>query len=92
LDLAAPEWRKRILSTSNINKSINLLEKYRWSSYLDYIGKKNFPSVTQRKFLEEFFDGPEQYRKDTMKWLKNLSTSNVNRLKEIKTLTLEKVD
>ena len=35
-------------------KQTKFLENYRWSSYLDYIGKKNFPSVTSRKFLLEF--------------------------------------
>jgi putative transposase len=64
---------------------IEFLENYRWSSYLDYIGKKNFPSVTQREFLNEFFERPEQYRKDTLKWLKEMDLGN----EEIKKLILE---
>src|SRR4030043_167877 len=47
-------------------------EKYKWSSYQDYIGKQNFPSVTQRDFLLKFFGGSEQYKKDTLKWLKQM--------------------
>jgi len=50
---------------------------------LDYIGKKNFPSVTQREFLSEFFNGPEGYKKDTIEWLKEMD------LGQIKHLTLE---
>src|SRR3989344_8067514 len=49
LDLIVPEWRNREIK--NLDKALEFLENYRWSSYLDYIGKKNFPSVTQRDFL-----------------------------------------
>ena len=50
-------------------KGKEFLENYRWSSYLDYIGKKNFPSVTSRKFLLEFWGGEINYQKETEKWL-----------------------
>ena len=84
LDLKFPEWRNYGGSTSiDWRGAVGFLEKYRWSSYLDYIGKKNFPSVTQREFLTEFLGGPEQYRKDTIKWLKEMD------LEEIKNLILE---
>ena len=59
------------------------LENYRWSSFQDYIGKKNFPSVTQREFLLEFFEGSPNYKKDTLKWLKEMDWE------EIKQTTLE---
>lgn len=86
LDLKFPEWRSKEIK--NYKEAMKFLENYRWSSFPDYIGKKNFPSVTQRKFLLEFFEGPEQYKKDTIKWLKEmdleefkeLSTSDVDRL------------
>ncbi len=86
LDLKFPEWRnyRGLTSIDWAKGAAGFLEKYRWSSYLDYIGKKNFPSVTQREFLTEFLGGPEQYKKDTMKWLKEMD------LEEIKHLTLEK--
>jgi putative transposase len=81
LDLKFPEWRDRELK--NYQEAMKFLESYRWSSFPDYIGEKNFPSVTQRDFLLEFFEGPEQYKKDTIKWLKEID------LEEIKDLTLE---
>ncbi|MBI5147648.1 MAG: transposase [Parcubacteria group bacterium] len=81
LDLKYPEWRDREIR--NYKEAVNFLESYRWSSYLDYIGKKNFPSVTQREFLNEFFEGPENYKKDTIKWLEEMG------LEEIKDLILE---
>ena len=81
LDIKFPEWREREIK--NYKEAMRFLENYRWSSFLDYIGKKNFPSVTQREFLNEFFGGPEQYKKDILKWLKEMD------LEEIKDLTLE---
>ena len=81
LDLIMPEWRKREISDSK--EAMKFLGKYKWSSFQDYIGKKNFPSVTQREFLNEFFEGPAQYKKDTLKWLKEMN------LEEIKQVTLE---
>ena len=81
LDMATPEWRDGKID--NISKAVEFLESYRWSSYLDYIGKKNFPSVTQREFLMDFFGGPERYKRAAMKWLKEMD------LTEIKSVILE---
>ena len=82
LDLKYPEWRNR--KVKNYATAMNFLEHYRWSSFLDYIGKKNFPSVTQRDFLLNFFEGPAQYKKDTLQWLKEMD------LEEMKHLILER--
>src|SRR3989344_1570985 len=51
LDLKFPTWREQKLK--NPKKAMEFLENYRWSSFPDYIGKKNFPSVTQREFLTD---------------------------------------
>jgi len=78
LDLIAPEWRERRLN--NFIKAMKFLDSYRWSSHLDYVGKKNFPSVTQRDFLLEFFGGHEQYKRGIAKWLKELSLEDMHSL------------
>lgn len=75
LDLVAPEWRRGILY--DYEKAVRFLEKYRWSSHLDYIGRKNFPSVTQRDFLLNFFEGPKQYHQNMISWLKNLNFEGI---------------
>lgn len=62
---------------------MEFLENYRWSSFPDYIGKKNFPSVTSRKFLLEFFGGPKEYRKATKEWLKERK-ENTEKIKEVR--------
>ena len=67
LDIMAPEWRMG--GVNNANKANNFLEKYRWSSFLDYTGVKNFPSVTNRLFLLDFFGGTRQYKNNVMQWL-----------------------
>ncbi|MBU1178744.1 transposase [Patescibacteria group bacterium] len=79
LDLAPPTVRS---STSN---SWGFLENYKWSSFPDYIGKKNFPSVTQRDFLLDFFGSAEKYEKETREWLKDRK----NNLEKLKGVTLD---
>lgn len=81
LDLEFPEWRNKEIT--NYREAMKSLENYRWSSFPDYIGKKNFPSVTQREFLLKFFNGPSEYKKEMVKWLKEIE------LEEIENLTLE---
>ena len=78
LDLIESGWRQG--SMENFEKAINFLESYRWSSFLDYIGKKNFSSVTQRNFLLEIFGGEMKYKKEMIKWLKDM---DLNEIKEV---------
>jgi len=78
LDLKFPEWRNKEIK--NYKEAMKFLENYQWSSFPDYIGRKNFPSITQREFLLEFFGGPEQYKKDTINWLKEM---DLEKIKEI---------
>lgn len=81
LDFEFSEWRER--KCKNVRGAMKFLYSYRWSSYLDYIGKENFPSVTQRGFLSKFLGGEKKYLKDTEKWLQELDFKNV------KTISLE---
>lgn len=48
--------------STSIDKVMKYLENYRWSSLPDYLGKKNFPSVTSRDFLLEYFGGRKEFR------------------------------
>ena len=75
LDLIMPKWRKGKIE--DYKKAFNFLENYRWSSYLDYIGEKNFPSVTQRDFLLEFFSGNKEYKKKIEGWIKERGLQNI---------------
>lgn len=75
LDLMFPEWREGRLN--NLSRAMKFLDSYRWSSHLDYTGNKNFPSVTQRDFLLDFFGGFKQYKRGIAEWLKGLSLENM---------------
>jgi len=63
----------------------SFIENYRWSSFPDYIGKKNFPSITSRKFLLDFFGGEKEYKKVSQDWVKERNEKS----EEIKEIILE---
>lgn len=76
LDLEMPGWRDGEIK--NYKAAIGFLENYRWSSHLDYLGKKNFPSVTNRELLLEFFGGHKEYRKRIEEWLHDIDLELVS--------------
>lgn len=78
LDLVFPEWRNGKLK--KYREAMRFLENYRWSSHLDYLGIKNFPSVTQRDFLLEFFGGSDGYGNNIKTWLKGLDLESISDL------------
>jgi putative transposase len=64
--------------------SIEFLENYRWSSFPDYIGKKNFPSVTKREFLLNVFGSEKKYKALTEELLKEYDEErNLEKIKDI---------
>lgn len=75
LDLFAPEWRKQCIASPK--KAMDFLATYRWSSHLDYLGEKNFPSVTDRKFFLEHFGGEKGYARSVQNQLKDFSVDEV---------------
>ncbi|MDP3799884.1 MAG: transposase [bacterium] len=64
---------------------LKFLKNYRWSSFLDYIGIKNFPSVTSRDFLSNFWGGKNNHIKEMLEWLKHKD----RRSKIIQTILLD---
>ena len=61
-------WKK--WRVENPKKAINFLEnKYRWGSYWDYIGKPNFPKVTNREFFLELFRGEKGIKNEIDSWI-----------------------
>lgn len=62
-------WKEK--GVRDQEKTIKFLEEeYRWSSYQDYLGKKNFPSVTERKFLLEVMGGERGCKKWVEEWVR----------------------
>jgi putative transposase len=64
LDFLMPEWRKG--TVKNPKKALEYLQTYRWSSHLDYLGVKNFPSVLYTDVLrDKYMIGPRKsYEKE----------------------------
>lgn len=67
LSLIEPSWKEK--GIKNIEESVEFVEDYKWSSYKDYIGINNFPSVTERKFFLEFLNGTDGCRNAVKDWL-----------------------
>lgn len=55
---SARGWRERQLETPQ--KAHEYLTKYRWSSYVDYCGQRNFPSLIT---TDLFGDKPDKFKK-----------------------------
>jgi len=84
IGLIEPRWKE--WQVENFQKAVHFLEnKYRWSSYWDYIGKSNFPQVTFRDFFLEVFGGIEKIKQEINSWIqfKNEIFKDKERLKEI---------
>lgn len=70
IDLIEPNWKEKGLR--NLKKAISFLESFRWSSYLDIIGKENFPLLTNRSLFYEIFNTNEKkFKKNFIDWLKS---------------------
>lgn len=70
LDLWRAGWKETKLTPEGLTEAFYFLEKYRWSSHLDYLGKKNFPSVIDKVFLERVFTEYGGYEKFFVNWLR----------------------
>lgn len=75
IDIIEPSWREN--GIQNFNRVIKFLENYRYSSFLDLIGKENFPhTLNKQAFYEMFFTNEKQFRKDFIDWLKGYKANN----------------
>lgn len=84
ISLIESGWKEN--GIKNVKKALNFLENYKWSSHLDYLGKKNLPSVTERDFLLEIMNGQQEYKRFFEDWLKYKARKDV---KKFSTLFLE---
>ena len=68
ISLIEPKWKEK--GIKDFKKVIKFLEGYKWSSYLDYIGIKNFFSITERDFLLEVMGRVKGCRHFIKDWIK----------------------
>ena len=78
LDLTMPDWRQRKIR--NPREAMKFLEEYRWSSFLDYIGQKNFPSFTSREIILDYYGGQERYKKNLIEWFQEMNQETLKSL------------
>ena len=69
LDFKFHEWREKKIK--NYREAIEFLDSYRWSSYMDYIGQKNFPSLIKKDFILSRIGNENKFKKEMIDWLKN---------------------
>ncbi|OGZ44910.1 MAG: hypothetical protein A3C84_00985 [Candidatus Ryanbacteria bacterium RIFCSPHIGHO2_02_FULL_48_12] len=78
LDLKYAEWRDGKIHDEE--EMLGFLESYRWSSYLDYIEKPNFPMATQRNFLKKILGNTADQKKEMLSWIKERGPENIENL------------
>jgi len=80
--LVEPNWKEK--GIKNPKRAIKFLEEYKWSSYLDYIGRHSFPSVTERKFIWTILNEGQGCQKFVNYWIRHKG-----KIKEFTGLALE---
>ena len=67
VSLVEPGWKEK--GIKDLTRTKDFIEKYKWSSYADYIGGKNFPSLTSRDFMLDLMGGGQGCRDFVNGWL-----------------------
>jgi putative transposase len=73
ISLIEPGWKTELVRDPG--KAKQFLEEYRWSSYPDYIGKKNFPSITERELIIKIFGTSATAKQFVDSWIDHRSKS-----------------
>lgn len=69
--LIEPGWKEKGIRSHSVKEIVKFLEGYKWSSYQDCIGTKNFPTVTERDFLLETMGGKEDLKEIVKNWIEH---------------------
>jgi len=67
------EWRK--YKIKNVERAISYLYEYRWSSFLDYCGEENFPSILQKRLYQSVF---QNYKKEISEYVRDLTVTSID--------------
>lgn len=60
LEIIEPRWKED--GIKNWKLANEFIENYKWSSYPNYIGQKNFSSVINKGLLGDFYKNPKEYK------------------------------
>lgn len=61
VDLIEPEWKEKGLANPLAAK--DFLKNYSWSSFKDYVGIKNYPSLIKKDLIMQMIGGEAAYKK-----------------------------
>ncbi len=82
ISLIEPKWKE--IGIKEPDKAIKFIEDFKWSSYQDCIGKKNFPSVIEKEFMLREMGGEEECKRFVDDWIKHKG-----RIKDFSEIALE---
>ncbi|TSC94159.1 MAG: putative transposase [Parcubacteria group bacterium Licking1014_1] len=80
ISLIEPNFKEQGIKNYSTEEIVKFLENYKWSSYKDYIGEQNFPSVTERDFLLEAIGGAKGCKEVIKNWVINKEIKKANEL------------
>lgn len=70
ISLIEPKFKKEGIKNHSAEEVLEFLKTgHRWSSFPDYYGLENFPSVTERNFILNFMDGQKNMADNIMDWI-----------------------
>ncbi|MDD2657770.1 MAG: transposase [Candidatus Pacebacteria bacterium] len=81
LDLTHPQWRSGNLY--NPESALDSLRKYRWSSYLDYNGVRNFPSLLYMSELHPLLDSRKSQDEEIISIVSDPESSQASSVLEL---------
>ncbi len=78
--IVMPDWKEKGIKDQC--KVIDFLNNYRWYSFMDYIGVKNFPSITKRDLIQGYFKQERDYSDFVYKFLTKDSVSDFSLIQD----------
>jgi len=76
LDLKVPTWKEK--GIKNTRKALEFINSYRWSSYPDFIGERNFPSIISNSLFRELYGTPAEYIKSIREWINDMQIEELD--------------
>jgi putative transposase len=74
LDFSMQEWRDG--QVKQPRKALEYLSTFRWSSHMDYIGKRNFPSIIRRDLLADVLGNIKKYERELVDIMTHATLAN----------------
>jgi REP-associated tyrosine transposase len=81
LSIFSPNWKD--IRMKNPEECLDFLSNYKWSSYQDYIGIKNFPSITDRNFILELMNSKDGVKGFTRYWIEYKGRDEIEKYKGV---------